>query len=45
MAVLEKISFTSEQIDDLINYKVLERVDSYEIETIINIKNACVQML
>ena len=45
MAVLEKISFTSEQIDDLINYKVLERVDSYEIETIINIKNAWRNMI
>ncbi|MGL4863498.1 Fic family protein [Cetobacterium sp.] len=45
MAVLEKINFTSEQIDDLIDYKVLERVDSYEVETVLNIKNAWRDMI
>lgn len=45
MAILEKINFGPEQIDDLIDYKVLERVDSYELETILNIKNAWKDMI
>ncbi|MGL4568989.1 MAG: Fic family protein, partial [Fusobacteriaceae bacterium] len=45
MAVLEKIKFTTEQIDDLIDYRVLERVDAFDVETIFNIKNAWKYMI
>lgn len=40
MAVLEKIKFTKEEISDLIDYKVLERIDAFDAETVFNIKNA-----
>lgn len=40
MAMLEKVNFSKEDLEKIIEYKVMERVDTYDIYTILNLKTA-----
>ena len=39
MAVIEKVKLSESEIDDVLNHRCLGRTDTYEVETIINLKN------
>jgi len=40
MAIFEKLKLSENEINDILNQKILGRTDSYEVETIINLKNS-----
>lgn len=45
MSALEKIKNGNKILEEILDYKVLEKVDSFEIETIVKIKNAWEKIL
>lgn len=45
MAVIEKVNFTAQEIDDIIELNVLDRTDTYEVKTIFNLKDAWEHMI
>jgi len=40
MAIIEKIKFSEDEIDNIIKYKVFEKIDLYDTETIFNLRAA-----
>lgn len=40
MAIIEKISFSEDELDRVLELKILERADTYEIKTVFNLKDA-----
>lgn len=40
MSILEKINFSEEEIEEVIEGKIMEKVDTYEVRTIISLANA-----
>ncbi|WP_270852429.1 Fic family protein [Fusobacterium varium] len=45
MSVLEKISFSEEEIEEVIQGKYMEKVDTYEVRTVINLSDAWEQIM
>lgn len=44
MSIIEKINMNEEMIDCVIDYKCFENIDLFDVETIINIKNAWLKL-
>lgn len=40
MAIIEKVNFTKSDLENIIEYKVMEKVDLYDVQTILNLKTA-----
>lgn len=40
MAIIEKVNFTKDDLESIIEYKVMEKVDLYDVQTILNLKTA-----
>lgn len=45
MAVLEHVKMSSDEIEDVIEYKILERTDTFEVKTIFNLKDSWEHMV
>lgn len=45
MAVLEKVKLTKNEIEEIIEFSVLDRTDTYEVKTIFNLKDAWEHMI
>lgn len=40
MAIIEKVNFSKEDLENIIEYKIMEKVDLYDVQTILNLKTA-----
>ena len=40
MAIIEKVNFTKDDLESIIEYKVMEKIDLYDVQTILNLKTA-----
>lgn len=40
MAIIEKVNFTKDDLENIIEYKVMEKIDLYDVQTILNLKIA-----
>lgn len=45
MAIIEKISFSEDELDKVLELKILEKADTYEIKTVFNLKDAWEYMI
>lgn len=45
MAIIEKISFSEDELDKVLELKILEKADTYEVKTVFNLKDAWEHMI
>ena len=45
MAIIEKISFSEDELDKVLELRILDRADTYEIKTVFNLKDAWEYMI